>query len=294
MIDTWDDLLTHLRHGDVPATSLSKDTLRRIEEISLAADGPAGVRPHRTTGDVLESRMRTLGVVLPVDMDDLAYGEISFFWRDFFPYETPDYEGRVLAIVYDAVRAVHIGNIQCSVVWNGNLPVVTMPRETLQAPPEANIPQWLRQVGCEIRFGKRAAGCVRYDRIPRPDEILERAVESLDQPQWRDLHHDWRLLAQPVTWTSDTGLKETRWCVPVAPKTGSVPTDDFAVCASRQAACDGARRLLAAGLARQARTTSEQELGDLILRIMPAWEDLTSDVVAGLIVKAVASAHAPA
>jgi hypothetical protein len=294
MIESWDDLLELLRHNDVPGTTLSEDTLRRLDEIERAARGPDGTQPHRSAREVTESRMQTLGVVLPVKKEDLAYGEVSFFWRDFFPYETPDCEGRVLAIVHDATRTVHIGGTPYPVVWNGNLPVVTMPREVLQAPPEANIPLWLRQVGCEIRFGKRAVGRVQYDHIPRSDELLERAMESLIQPQWRDLQHDWRLLAQRVEWVNGDGRLQTSWCVPVAPKTGAVPTDHFAVCTSQTAAQDGARRLLATALARQARAASEREMSERILRIIPAWEDLAGDIIAGLAVKAAASAHSPA
>jgi|GEM_PF-153716 len=291
MIETWDDLLRLLRLNEVPGTTLTGDTRRRLDEITEAARGPAGMEPHVTITVVLESRMRTLGVELPVNIEDLAFGEIAFFLRDFFPYETIDAEGRILAIVHDATRTVRIGGSPYPIVWSGNQAVVTLPREVLQAPPEADIPLWLRQAGCEIRFGKRALGIVRYDRVPRPDEALERAVASLEQPRWRDLPHDWRRLAQPVTWTNDAGEQGRRWCLPVAPITSSVATDDFAVCESQQAALNGARRLLASGLARQARTAPERELSEQILRLMPAWEDLTDDIVYSLPAQAAALAH---
>jgi hypothetical protein len=288
MIDTWDDLLGLLRRNAVPGTTLSADTLRMLDEIEQAARGPGGVRPHRSAAEVVESRMRTLGVSLPVKVEDLAYGEISYFWRDFFPYETLECEGRVLAIVHDATRQVPIGGTPFPVIWSGNQPVVTLPREILEAPVEASIPLWMRQAGCEIRFGKRAQGYVRYERTPRPDELLDRAVEGLSQPQWRDLHHDWRLLAQQVRWVNASGELETRWCVPVAPRTGAVATDDFAVCTSQEGAYAGARRLLATGLARQASPASERDLSKRILRIMPAWQNLTDGIVLGLPVNAVA------
>jgi hypothetical protein len=118
-------------------------------------------------------------------------------------------------------------------------------------------------------------------------------MESLNQPQWRDLPHEWRLLAQSVKWMNTSRL-ETRWCVPVAPASGTVPTDDFAVCTSQQAAYGGARRLLAGGLARQARTADEHALSALILRVMPAWEDLADDIVMALPLKAAAAARNPA
>ncbi len=290
MIETWDGLLGLLRHNDVPCTNLSADTLRRLDEIEAAASGPSAVRPYRAIREVVESRLVTLGVVLPVDVGDLDFGEVTLFWHDFFPYETSDFEGRVLAAVHDASKTVRIGDVPCPVVWNGNQPVVTMPREILQAPPEADVPAWLRQIGCEIRFGKKAVGSVTYERTPRPDELLERAVEALRQPQWRDLQHEWRLLAQTAVWRDDAGRTQTRWCLPVAPISGTVPTDDFVVCTSQQSAYNAARRLLANGLARLARAPSEREMSDRILHIMPAWENLADDVVAALPVRANAPA----
>lgn len=322
MIETWEDLLGLLRQNGVPGTTLSHDTLRMLDAITDAASKPpppephrtvrnatesrlrelgimssvtsAATQPHRTVRDVVESRLQTLGVVLPVSVDDLVLGEVAFFWRDFFPYETLECEGRVLAVVHDATRTVPIGGIEYPVIWNSNQPTVTLPREIRQAPPEAAIPLWLRQGGGEIHFGKQGKGCLKYERTPGPDEALERAVASLQQPRWRDLAHDWRLLAQPVAWLNAAGDRETRWCVPVAPLTGTVPTDDFAVCGAQHAAVRAARRLLATGLARQARTAPEQELSARILDIMPVWEELTDYIVSSLPIKAAESAHNPA
>lgn len=293
MIETWDDLLALLRRTEVPGTTLSHDTLLRLSEIEEASSAPPAVRvlPHRTATHVLESRMRTLGVVLPVDKEDLALGEISYFWRDFFPHETLDCEGRVLAIVHNATKKVRIGNAEYPVTWIGNMPSVTMPREVIQAPPDADIPLWMRQTGCEIHYGKKAAGYVSYDRVPQPDEVLERAMEPLQQPDWKYVQNCWRRLAQTVTWTNAAGKRETRWCVPVAPLSGHVATDNFAVCSSQTAAFRAARQLLAIGLARPAGAAGEHDLSERILRIMPYWENLTDDVVSSLVVNAAASAR---
>ncbi len=45
-----------------------------------------------------------------------------------------------------------------------------------------------------------------------------------------------QMLAQPVARLNAAGDRETRWCVPVAPLTGTVHADDFAVCGAQHAA----------------------------------------------------------